>query len=166
MAHETSGETRDNVRSAQSLTHLLLDDVKTLVLAFKEELPVDLVRELRELARDLPMPHIHLDCPAELHLRDSRTGRALLRCAQEIVTNAIRHGIARNVWLCIAVNGERVSLLGYDDGSGAIDIREGFGLSGMRRRMAELGGAFTVNELAAGRVEIRAELPLTKGLRE
>jgi signal transduction histidine kinase len=161
MAHETSGETRDNVRSAQSLTRLLLDDVKTLVLSFKEELPVDLIRELRELARDLPMPHIHLDCPPELLLPDSRTARALLRCAQEIVTNSIRHGIARNVWLHIATHGDRVRLLGYDDGAGASDIREGFGLSGMRRRVAELGGALTINELPAGRFEISADLPIS-----
>ncbi len=160
LAHQISGTARESVRSAQSLVRLLLEDVKCLVLASKDEIPVDLARELRELARDLPSPHIHLDCPAELPLRDPRVGRALLRCAQEFVTNSIRHGTARNVWLRIALEADKITFVAHDDGAGAGEIRDGAGLTGMRRRMQELRGVLAVNGLLPGRFEVRAELPL------
>jgi signal transduction histidine kinase len=160
LAHEVAGAARESIRSAQSLVRLLLDDVKSMMQAAKEEIPVDLVRELQDLARDLPSPHVHLDCPAELPLRDPRAGRALLRCAQEFVTNSIRHGTASNVWIRIEIEPSAVVFLACDNGSGAADIRDGAGLTGMRRRMQELGGTLTVNGLVPGRFEVRAELPL------
>ncbi|MBC8025889.1 MAG: hypothetical protein H7Y89_07855 [Steroidobacteraceae bacterium] len=160
VTHEVAGAAREALKSAQSLVRLLLEDVKALVLASKDESPVDLTRELRELARDLPSPHIHLESPPDLEFRDPRVGRALFRCAQEFVTNSIRHGTAANVWIRIASAGGRVSLVAHDDGSGASDIRDGFGLSGMRRRMQELGGVLTVNGIVPGRFEVRAELPI------
>ena len=163
VAHEVAGAAREAIKSAQSLVRLLLEDVKALVLASKDEVPVDLARELRELARDLPSPHMHLDIPEDLQFHDPRAGRALLRCAQEFVTNSIRHGTAANVWIRIVFDGGRVSLVAHDDGSGASDIRDGFGLSGMRRRMQELGGLLAVNSMAPGRFEVRAELPIDSG---
>jgi signal transduction histidine kinase len=159
-AHGAAGEAREAIGSARSLVRLLIEDVKALVLASKDETPVDLACELRELARDLPSPHIHLDCPPDLEITDPRVARALLRCAQEFITNSIRHGTAANVWLGIAVDEGQVSLVAHDDGSGAADIRDGFGLSGMRRRMQELGGVLTVNGLVPGRFEVRAVLPI------
>jgi signal transduction histidine kinase len=160
VGQEVAGAAREAIGSAQSLVRLLLDDVKALVLASKDDVPVDLARELRELARDLPSPHIHLDSPPDLRFDDPRAGRALLRCAQEFVTNSIRHGTAANVWIRIAFDGDQVSLVARDDGSGAFSIRDGFGISGMRRRMQELGGALTVDGLVPGRFEVRAVLPI------
>jgi signal transduction histidine kinase len=139
--------------------HSLLDDVKALVSAYKDDVPVDLSRELRELARDLPTPRIHLECPIDVQLTDPRVGRALLRCAQEFVTNSIRHGAARNVWIGVAIDVNRARLVARDDGIGATDIRDGFGLSGMRRRMQELGGTLEIKGHLQS-FEVSAELPV------
>lgn len=158
--HEIAGKTRETIVSAQSLVSLLLHDTKALVLAAKDEAPVDLLRELHELARDLPTPQIHLSCPDRLHLDNPLVGRALLRCAQEFVTNSIRHGDACNVWIAIATDSNRIRLVAHDDGPGANKVRDGFGLSGMRRRMQELGGELKVDGLTAGRFEVSAVLPL------
>jgi len=157
--HEIAGKSRDTVEAAQSLVRLLLQDIKEWVRTAKDETPVDLVRELRLLARDLPTPRIHLDCPSELCVHSPLVGRALLRCAQEFVTNSIRHGEARNVWIAVAAESSRIRLTAQDDGLGASHVRDGFGLSGMRRRMQELGGKLEVDG-SAGRFVVCAELPL------
>jgi signal transduction histidine kinase len=149
--------------TAQSLVRALLDDVKALVSAQKDELPVDLAAELRGLARDLPAPQIELQCPEQLTLLDPRASRALLRCAQEFVTNAIRHGAATRVWIRIESSGTEVSLQARDNGSGGECFRDGFGLSGMRRRMHELGGALQAGVGAAGNFEVTATVPSGSG---
>jgi signal transduction histidine kinase len=157
--HENTVAARSTIERAQSLVRALLSDAKGLVTSLQDESLVDLPRELRELARDLPSPTIHLDCAESLQVAHPITARALLRCAQEIVTNAIRHGSARNVWLRLSEESGRICLIAVDDGTGANEIQDGFGLSGMRRRIKELGGLVSIDGTAGG-FTVRAELPL------
>jgi len=100
-AHVSQGPVRASVRSAQTLVRALLREVKCIVRSSQDEEPVDFPAELRQLAQELPRPKLHLTCPADLRIDDVRTSRALLRTVQEIVTNAIRHGEAENLWIDI-----------------------------------------------------------------
>jgi len=160
--HESGARARDSLVTAQSLVGVLLDEIKAFVRSLQDDQPIDLPGELHKLARDLPRPRIHLDCPAGVSVSDPRAGRALLRCAQEIVTNAIRHGGAGNLWIQVGRHANTLRLVARDDGDVVTDFRDGFGLTGMRRRLRELGGSLTTEPLAAGGVEVRAELPLSE----
>lgn len=64
------------------------------------------------------------------------------------------------MWIRIANEADRVTFAAHDDGSGAGDIRDGTGLTGMRRRMRKLRVVLPVNRLVPGRFEVRAELSL------
>ena len=90
---------------------------------------------------------------------------ALYRATQEALTNIRKHAHATKVLVRLRVETRRVELLVRDNGvgSGAEGSEPGFGLQGMRERLALLGG-----EVAAGpdpdhgwRVEI--SLPLASG---
>lgn len=70
---------------------------------------------------------------------------ALLRCAQESLANVRKHAAASTVTCVLARNGDDVDLEVTDDGVGFILAdAQGFGIDGMRRRLAELGGELTV----------------------
>ena len=62
----------------------------------------------------------------------------------QIMTNALRHARARNLWITIASEGGAITLEAYDDGRGATEVRTGQGLGGMRARLEELGGCLNV----------------------
>jgi len=158
-AHQTEGSAHENVRTAQSLARLLLHDVKEIADALKADEPIDLPAELHRLARGIPIPHVHLDLPPDLRLGTPRRSRAVLRCVQEIVTNAIRHGEARNLWVALRAENGVVRLAARDDGSGAAALRDGGGLSGMRRRLEELGGTLSVETSPASGFSVEATLP-------
>jgi len=158
-AHESQGEARVAVRSAQVLARSLLREVKSIVSDARHEGPVDLPDELRRLAHELPWPKLHISCPPDLRFDDPHTGRALLRTAQEIITNAIRHGEARNLWIEIARDADRVRLSARDDGQAAAEVSEGVGLSGMRKRLEALGGTLQAAPAASSGFEVHAELP-------
>jgi len=162
-AHESGNAARLAIRTSQSLVRVLLSDVKSLVSNVSDDAPVDLQRELHELGSELPYPKLHVDFPPELAIFDVRASRVLLRVVQEIVTNAIRHGEARNVWIWIERAADRLRLRARDDGSGGTDFIEGFGLSGMRRRLEELGGSLDAAPAPSGGFEVRAELPDRRG---
>jgi signal transduction histidine kinase len=157
-AHRTAGEARDNVRVAQSLARLLLGDVRELAHAMAHGRATDLVDGLARLAETVPVPAVHVDVSSGIVVRDPRRAHALLRCAQEFVTNSIRHAGARNVWIALRADGHGIALTARDDGAGAGELRPGGGLSGMRARLEELGGELVVDGGGAG-FALRATVP-------
>jgi signal transduction histidine kinase len=158
-AHESQGAARATIRAAQALARALLLDVKEIVHRSKDEPPVDLSFEIFGLAGELPRPKLHVICPPELRVQDARTSRAMLRAVQEIVTNSIRHGESENLWITIERTTEHLKLSARDDGQAIHAFEEGFGLSGMRRRLEALGGTLTAAPGASGGFEVCASLP-------
>ncbi len=158
-AHESQGAARATVRAAQALARDLLHDVKEIVHSSKDESPVDLPAEIRRLAEELPRPKLHVVCPPGLQVPDARASRAMLRAVQEIVTNSMRHGEAGNLWITIDRTSDQLRLAARDDGRAMPGFEEGFGLSGMRRRLEALGGTFSAAPGASGGFEVHAALP-------
>lgn len=98
---------------------------------------------------------VALDAP--LH-RDAEV--ALLRCAQEGLANVRKHAGASAVAVTLDADGEDAVLRVSDDGRGLdpAAIPDGFGLSGLRARLALAGGSLAVSGSARGTV-IEARLP-------
>jgi signal transduction histidine kinase len=157
-AHQTAGEARDNVRAAQSLARLLLGDVRELSVSMKHGRATDIAEGLARLAEIVPVPAVHVEVPAGLRIADPRSSHALLRCAQEFVTNSIRHADARNIWIALRPGAAGLELTARDDGAGARELRPGAGLSGMRERLEELGGSLVIDAGGAG-FALRATVP-------
>ena len=89
--------------------------------------------------------------------------RAVFRFAQEAITNAARHARAERLVLSIASDGDRVTVTARDDGRGAIPLREGNGLRGLRERIEALGGTFEVEAPRRGGLALTALLPRRRG---
>ncbi len=159
-SHQTGEEARARIETAQSVTKLLLGDVRGVVSELAEDGRLDLGASLRRLAEGIPRPRVHVGVAEGLAVDDPMDGEVVLRCAQEIVTNAVRHAGAENLWLEVERGGGGIRIEARDDGRGASDVRSGHGLSGMRERFERRGGAFRY-ETAPGRgFRISAMLPL------
>jgi signal transduction histidine kinase len=157
-AHQTQGAAHDNVRAAQSLARLLLGDVRELAYSMKHGRATDIVDGLARLAEIVPVPAVHVEVTPGVRVGDPRCSHALLRCAQEFVTNSIRHAGARNIWIGLRAGAAELELTARDDGVGARELRPGGGLSGMRERLEELGGSLVVDAGTAG-FSLRATVP-------
>ncbi|MEU7135024.1 sensor histidine kinase [Streptomyces sp. NPDC046261] len=91
---------------------------------------------------------------------DQRTRIALLRCTQESLANVRRHAAASTVGVVLARHPHGVELEITDDGRGfVVEESYGFGLDGMRTRLAELGGALTVTSSVGEGTRVLAEIP-------
>jgi len=142
----TDGEAKADVQKAQSLTRSLLADVRAIVAAQEPE--VDLAEALCDLASHVPQPHVHLQFDS---LEGVRSPHVILRCAQEIITNAAKHSGAKNLWIAIERVGDGVQIRARDDGGGTAGTADGFGIRGMRARVEEAGGELTImNEPGRG----------------
>jgi len=161
-SHQTSGEAHESVRAAQSLARFLLGDVREMAHSIKEGRDIDLAEGLERLAEVVPAPRVHLDLPDRLRVADPRFSLALLRCAQEFVTNSIRHGGARNVWIVLRRGAAGLELTARDDGRGAAEVHAGHGLAGLRERLEGMGGSLVVESGGNGFL-IRATVPCAPG---
>ena len=87
----------------------------------------------------------------------------IYRIIQEAVSNAVRHGNPSNIEISVRSEEEAMLVVVADDGSGLPKGVEyhGFGVHGMKERVAALGGTITVrNRSGSSGVLVEARFPL------
>jgi signal transduction histidine kinase len=97
-----------------------------------------------------------------LQLLDSSIDIALLRISQEALHNIKKHARARNVNITLSYMPDLLALDIADDGQGFDTKRNGrgFGLTSMRQRAEELGGALTIESEPGKGAKIAVSIPL------
>jgi signal transduction histidine kinase len=106
---------------------------------------------------------------AGLRVTLTRTGEVpagllptVYRVVQESLTNALRHAPDAPARVEVAGTADRVEVTVRNDGSGPAPDRRGFGLVGLRERVAHTGGAVQAGPDPAGGFTVRATLPATR----
>jgi signal transduction histidine kinase len=160
-SHLVSGGAQEHVRQAQSVAKLLLSDVREVVSQLRDDDAIDLTEALKTLVEGVPGLDIHLELPPRFSVDDPRRAQVLLRCAQEIITNTVRHAGARNLWLSFERTGaNELAIHARDDGRGAGELHQGNGLTGMRERLAQIGGRLNITTARDRGFALDAWVPL------
>ncbi|GHO89474.1 sensor histidine kinase [Dictyobacter formicarum] len=117
-------------------------------------------RLVAEAEMTCPQTPVTLDLEEATHALSPELRMALYRCAQEALTNIRKHARATKVLLRLSTSDEQVELTVLDNGQGSTSQDDtdapGFGLLGMRERVALLDGTLKAGpEPGAGwRVEV------------
>ena len=118
--HAPPEEARASVETAHGIARRLLAEVRRVVGRMREERAIDLAAALGALGEGIDRPRIHVALPEGFReIEDPERAHALLRCAQEMVTNALRHAGAENLWLELVEGPDGLELSARDDGRGA-----------------------------------------------
>lgn len=134
----------DHVLQAKGLARTLLSKVRDVVATLRDAERYELKDALEALAKTVPTPAIHVAIAPGVAVNPEQT-HALVRCAQEAVTNAVRHAHADNLWLEVTPDGAGVRLVARNDGHvPPATAAPGSGLLGMRERLEGLGGRLAV----------------------
>lgn len=163
-SHLAADNALAQIQRAQSVTKLLLSDVRGVVSALRGEDPIGLAHALKTLAASVPAPQIHLRIAEDLAINDPTRAHTVLRCVQEIITNAIRHAAAGNLWIELVRTDSGIAIRARDDGRGAKDVQPGHGLAGMRERLEQVGGTLEIETQPAKGFRIDAWMPLSGGV--
>lgn len=162
-AQQSDGPVREQVRMSQSLARLMLTDVSEIVDTLRQDEAFDLRRALAAMAAEIPRPRVHLAIPEDLSVDDAELAHLLLRCCQEIATNAAKHAYAENLWLELAREGDSIGIRARDDGRGSERVEDGRGLSGMRQRLEQAGGRLEIATGPGLGFSVAALVPLRRG---
>lgn len=130
-----------------------------------------LLPALRSLAADFGDRsgiRLTLEAPSQLPTLSKDAELALFRALQEALSNVVRHANATAVEVGIAVQRGTLRLTVADNGSGpgstdaAVLEREGhMGLTGMRERIAALGGTVQFSGQAGQGARVEVQVPVT-----
>jgi len=172
---ESEGEWRTKLREARDLTERTILEMRRLIAALSPAVleQLGLGAALRQLVSRYQ--RLHEQCRIRLQL--SRMGMLpqkieiiAYRLVQECFNNIGKHAQATNINVFLASADGHLKLIVEDNGIGfnvteALAKRESFGLSGMRERVALLGGEFQVDSRTEGSkrgTKISIELPIEK----
>ena len=159
----TQGPAKGNVEMAQSLARQLLAEVREIVADSAARDGVQLAHALQTLVSSMPEPQVHLEVAESLRIADPERAHILLRCAQEIITNAARHSHAANLWIVIRHDEDALRIVAHDDGRGSDSAGDGFGLRGMRERLERAGGELRIATQPGRGFDVTAMLPARGG---
>jgi signal transduction histidine kinase len=84
---------------------------------------------------------------------DEKSGTALYHILQECLTNSVRHGGAEKIDVELSYYDNSVSFSIKDNGSGSENIKEGFGMKGIRERVEDFKGSVEFQSHAGFKVK-------------
>lgn len=151
--------TREHVDRAGSVAKDLLSNVRSTVGQLREDSPGGLEHNLQRLADAVSSLKIHIEVDPEVQT-DEETTATLVRTAQEIITNSLKHAQATELLLKIRLEQDTVILTGANDGPAPQEITLGHGLTGLRERLELLGGRLSIS--SSPQFTVKAQLPATR----
>jgi ligand-binding sensor domain-containing protein/signal transduction histidine kinase len=167
IEHEPSATSREHhVETARRLVKASLAEARRSVWNLRPEYldRSNLVSGLARMAADVSEGgDVHIDVRTSGMPRpvsaDVETN--MFRIAQEAVANAIRHAAARRILIDLQFNQNTARLAIADDGCGfdAASLADGFGLSSMRDRAAQIGAELRVESRPSGGTSVTLTAP-------
>ena len=151
---------RGEVQIAAALADELLQDIRAVVGELRQHEGIEIGPALQALVARLPQARFQLDVPADLRVDNLAAAHTLLRCAQEAITNALRHGQPQQIQIHLRSTDAGLELEVLDDGALVSQVRPGHGLQGMQERLQQLGGSLQVAPRNGRGVRLRAWLPV------
>lgn len=139
-----------HIGKAQSITRILLNDVRDAVAEFRGQNQLDLTTALRKLTEDIDSLSIALQLQENLSISDARVAEALFRAAQEGLTNVLKHSDANYCLITLTRKENALLLTIKDNGRKNKPIIKGNGLRGMQERLTRLDGDLHIHSDGSG----------------
>jgi signal transduction histidine kinase len=88
-----------------------------------------------------------------------QTKLTFIRCLQESLTNAKRHGSASSIHVVLHFHTNRAELSIEDDGAGTNEFKAGFGITSMQERISALQGMLHVKSASGQGTRVNCSIP-------
>lgn len=135
---EDPAQTRMLLEQGKKTARKSLAGIREVVETLREKTALKAVPSVEDLVHEFSAKTgvlIRLDISGSGADREPAAAEALFRIIQEALTNSVRHGKAGEIEIAICYSGRAVDFFIRDNGRGAIDFKEGYGLQGIRERV-------------------------------
>ena len=159
LARDPALAAREELQVSSALADDLLGQIRQVVGTLRAHDGFDLRAALEALAQPIPGVKIVIDIEDHLRVDDIEQAETLLRCAQEAITNALRHGRATGIVVALRRIDGALTLSIANDGLAPARIDPGNGLTGMRERLDAVGGTLEIATTPPRGLQVIARIP-------
>ncbi|MCI9645230.1 MAG: sensor histidine kinase [Lachnospiraceae bacterium] len=161
--------TKEQLKAIAEVARQGIKDVRRSVKALRPDAleKMDLEKALAQTIQEMRKAtnaEISYQCTADLNCLNEDEENIIYRIVQECITNSIRHGKAREIWVRIDREYQLLKICIRDNGIGCAEVKKGFGLHHMKERLDLLGGSLAYHGEDGFTVE--AKLPIRWGMEE
>ena len=146
---QLNDEVKKAVEQSYFLAKLLMSDVREAVSAIRDNQHIDISKAIELI--QTAFPHLTIHYQGEpLESDNIDLVHDVLRCTQEAITNAVKHGNAQQIWITLKTSatqdgGTNLVIDIKNDGSKPAKLTHGNGLIGMQERLNAHQGKVSVN---------------------
>jgi signal transduction histidine kinase len=158
--HRAAEAALPSIARAQLITRVLLAEIRESVSEWRDDEVRDLSIALKRLLRDVTGVQTHLATEGDFANVPASVAHGLYRCAQEAVTNVLRHSAASNLWIEASREDGVVRLAIKDDGHGCTELTRGNGLHGIQSRVEEMRGRLEFPSLGGEGFVVTLSVPI------
>ncbi len=155
QARADAAETERALKTLRTLVRVSRVEARQAIWNLRAETPDGrpLIERLREIGQQAGLSSsaiVELAVDGEARPLPAAIEEEIARVAQEAITNALVHGRARRIDVCVAFDGRGVTLevrdegAGFEPGTSAEPGTQHFGLQGMKERAERVGGTLEV----------------------
>jgi signal transduction histidine kinase len=148
-ARKADDELKPTLEKSQSITKLLLSDVREAVSDLRDSAVLDIENALQSLSYHSADKRVEVVCQKKLGIQSIDIADAVLRISQEAVTNFLKHSNGDCQSISLSCQGDKLCLFIEDNGS-TQHFKGGNGLTGMQERANEIGADLSVQTKGRG----------------
>jgi two-component system, NarL family, sensor histidine kinase DesK len=143
------------VKEIETTSRSALDQVRELVTDMKAQTLKEELTQVEQLL-DTANMDVHIQFHENIRFHSAVTEHMLSLCLKEAVTNIVKHSQASKCWLELKENDRMIFLYVKDNGVGmSTQGVEGYGLQGIKERLALLGGTLSLVTNSGTTLEMR-----------
>lgn len=158
-------EAEKSIKEISNLARNGLDDVRKTIHQMSPINNQTLIESIQDLIDDF-MKHtatnVEMNTQGEAIEVGERIKLAIIRCIQEGLTNAKKHGDASFIKVNITFEHEELIVQIEDNGKGCNELNLGFGLRSMKDRISALAGTVNFYSKLNSGMRITCSIPLAK----
>lgn len=162
------GKTKSQISKISDLARNGLLDVRRSVSELRPDVLerfslIPAIRKLADSISECTNTTVYLNIEGDNRKLRADEEETLYRVVQEGITNAVRHGKARDIRVSLEFCDSFVRLNISDNGVGCENLKEGFGLMHIRERVEILKGTVTFSGSSGNGFAIHTEIPVRWG---
>lgn len=142
ILEEDIEKAKDLLSSSKEMARKGLRDIRNVVETLRKG-DIEKIKEIDKLIEEFSNStrvkiHSNIDC-SKVSL-SPQIEETLYKLVKESLTNSVRHGLATEIKIDIEGIGNKIIFNIEDNGIGADEIKEGYGIKGMKERIDKLDG--------------------------
>lgn len=158
-------EARKKIEELRHYASVNLDQIRETIHEIGTETDISLISNFSAIIDEFSQytnTKVSFEIVSEEYVLQHSIRMALLRCLQEGLTNAKRHGNATDIVITLSFLDYEVKLIMEDNGVGTDKVKYGFGLASMKERLNALNGELHVISIKNQGTKVSCQIPFRR----